>query len=87
MMEHKAVMEAKLGRKLVKGESVHHKNAIRHDNRPENLELWVGGRALVPRRPENARKGHSVNRLANGSKTPPLTCSDVIGAILTIAGV
>lgn len=35
-------MEQKLGRKLVRGESVHHKNGVRADNRPENLELWVG---------------------------------------------
>lgn len=34
-------MEKVLGRSLYKGETVHHVNGVRNDNRPENLELWV----------------------------------------------
>jgi hypothetical protein len=39
VFEHIPVAEELLGRFLEAGESVHHRNGVRDDNRPENLEL------------------------------------------------
>lgn len=53
--EHRMVLAQTLGRPLAPGESPHHRNGIRHDNRPENLELlelWVRGQPAGQRHSE-----------------------------------
>jgi hypothetical protein len=39
--EHHVVMEQLLGRRVRAYETVHHRNGLRADKRPENLELWA----------------------------------------------
>ena len=41
VFEHILVAEEMLGRYLMHEETIHHRNGVRDDNRPENLELWT----------------------------------------------
>jgi hypothetical protein len=54
--EHVLVMSQMLGRPLNAGEEVHHKNSLRSDNRPENLELWQ-----TSSQPKGARVADLIN--------------------------
>jgi hypothetical protein len=41
ILEHRFVMQQKLGRELLPGENIHHKDGDRLNNHPDNLELWL----------------------------------------------
>lgn len=42
LLEHRAVMEQHLGRRLFRDETVHHRDLNRTNNQIDNLELWTG---------------------------------------------
>jgi hypothetical protein len=41
VLEHRWVVEQKIGRSLLPEENVHHRNGVKTDNHPDNLELWT----------------------------------------------
>jgi hypothetical protein len=53
ILYHRHIMEQSLGRKLKKGERIHHINGNKTDNRIENLELFKNNS-------EHMRSGHAV---------------------------
>ncbi len=58
VLEHRLIMEKKIGRRLTKDEVVHHINFIRNDNAEENLHLYKN-------RSEHLRATKSLNKLVD----------------------
>jgi hypothetical protein len=64
--EHRLVAEKKLGRKLRKGEQIHHLNGNKQDNAPSNIEVMVSAahhRVKHRRRNSNRRLPEQSNPL------------------------
>ena len=61
---HRYVVQQRLGRPLLKTETVHHRNGNKQDNADENLELWA------------SRHGRGQRVAEQKSHCPTCTCFD-----------
>ena len=63
VLEHRLVMEAHIGRRLLREETVHHINGQRLDNRLENLELWSSSQPPGQRIADKVEWARSILKL------------------------
>ena len=66
VFEHILVMEEILGRHPSPDETVHHRNGVRDDNRPRNLELWVRPQPSGVRMQDAVEWAHDILRRYEG---------------------
>jgi hypothetical protein len=79
VFEHILVVEELLGRYLWPDERIHHRNGVKDDNRPENLELWTRPQPSGIRVSDAVEWAHTILARYEGLGTPPtmLTARDV----------
>jgi hypothetical protein len=80
VFEHILVAEELLGRYLYPTETVHHRNGVKDDNRPANLELWTKPQPSGIRVRDAIDWAHEILARYEGAASPPtvLTTRDVI---------
>lgn len=77
VFEHILVMEELLDRFLFEDERIHHRNGIRDDNRPENLELWVRPQPSGIRASDAVLWAQEILRCYTGDGAPPTALNSV----------
>jgi hypothetical protein len=65
------VSEEVLGRHLHPDERIHHRNGVRDDNRPENLELWTRPQPTGIRVSDAVAWAREILTRYEGSGAPP----------------